>query len=200
MNPHGSYARHPPKLIAGARGLDFVNTVEWRADPETRRERLVDYAELTIWCAKAGLIGAAEAKRLVMAARRKRREARAVLRRAIALREASVAVLRQPSARHAAALDRALQAAHCRPTLSIADGLRFAPLAAGLDRPFVLVALEVAALFATQPLDRVHSCANPRCGWMFVDTSRNRARRWCEMAGCGNRAKAHAHYARVRRA
>ena len=200
MDPHGSYARHPPRFIGGARGLDFINTVEWRTDRDARQERLVDYAELAIWCAKAGLIGAAEAKRLVAAARRKPHEARAVLRRAIALREACVDVLRQPSARHAAALDRALQAAHCRPTLSITDGLRFAPLGAGLGRPFVLIALEIAALFAAQPSDRVRTCANPRCGWMFIDGSRNRARRWCEMAGCGNRAKAHAHYVRAKRA
>jgi hypothetical protein len=45
--------------------------------------------------------------------------------------------------------------------------------------------------------ERLKRCENPRCGWLFVDRSRNRSRRWCEMATCGNRAKAkrHAHRA-----
>jgi predicted RNA-binding Zn ribbon-like protein len=196
MTPHGSYAHDPPKFIGGSRGLDFINTVEWRADPQARQERLVDYAELATWCAEAGLIGAAEAKRLAAAARRRPQQARAVLHRAIAMREACAALLRTPDARRARTLDRLLAAAHCRPAISTSEGPRFVPLKAGLDRPFVLVALEIAAFLATQPRDRVRSCADPRCGWMFIDTSRNRARRWCDMAGCGNRAKAHAHYAR----
>ena len=27
-------------------------------------------------------------------------------------------------------------------------------------------------------IDRVRECANGTCGWLFVDTSRNRSRRW----------------------
>lgn len=38
--------------------------------------------------------------------------------------------------------------------------------------------------------DRLKRCENPRCGWLYLDRSRNRSRRWCEMATCGNRAKA----------
>jgi predicted RNA-binding Zn ribbon-like protein len=30
----------------------------------------------------------------------------------------------------------------------------------------------------------------------FLDTSRNRTRTWCDMAACGNRAKAAAYYQR----
>lgn len=28
------------------------------------------------------------------------------------------------------------------------------------------------------------------CGWLFLDSTRNASRRWCDMAACGNRAKA----------
>jgi hypothetical protein len=37
--------------------------------------------------------------------------------------------------------------------------------------------------------DRLRVCANPACRFVFVDRSRNAARRWCEMAVCGNRVK-----------
>jgi predicted RNA-binding Zn ribbon-like protein len=36
---------------------------------------------------------------------------------------------------------------------------------------------------------RVKACPGPDCGWVFVDHSRNGARRWCQMSACGNRAK-----------
>lgn len=45
-------------------------------------------------------------------------------------------------------------------------------------------------------LDRVKQC--PGCGWLFVDTSRNRSRRWCSMDMCGGRDKALRHYRRQR--
>jgi predicted RNA-binding Zn ribbon-like protein len=46
--------------------------------------------------------------------------------------------------------------------------------------------------------DRIRQCAHPRCVLWFLDTSRNGSRRWCSMAGCGNRAKALQHYRRHR--
>lgn len=43
---------------------------------------------------------------------------------------------------------------------------------------------------------RVRQCANPECGWLFLDDSKSGNRRWCSMASCGNRAKAHRHYSK----
>jgi predicted RNA-binding Zn ribbon-like protein len=46
---------------------------------------------------------------------------------------------------------------------------------------------------------RVRQCQDDRgCGWLIVDESRAQNRRWCSMGDCGNRAKAHRHYERVR--
>jgi len=39
-------------------------------------------------------------------------------------------------------------------------------------------------------LARVRRCAGADCGRVFFDGTRNAARRWCDMASCGNRAKA----------
>lgn len=49
-----------------------------------------------------------------------------------------------------------------------------------------------------QAATRVKACANPTCVLHFFDISKNGSRRWCSMAGCGNRAKASRHYARHR--
>ena len=47
-------------------------------------------------------------------------------------------------------------------------------------------------------LNRVRLCANPRCGRVFYDGTRNASRRWCAMGTCGNREKA-AKYRKTRR-
>jgi predicted RNA-binding Zn ribbon-like protein len=48
--------------------------------------------------------------------------------------------------------------------------------------------------------ERVRICANDTCRWIFYDESRAGRRRWCDMATCGNRAKAARHRARLRSA
>jgi predicted RNA-binding Zn ribbon-like protein len=45
-------------------------------------------------------------------------------------------------------------------------------------------------------LGRVRSCSDPRCRRVFLDSTKNGRRRWCDMATCGNRAKAARHRAR----
>ncbi|MFI2651942.1 CGNR zinc finger domain-containing protein [Micromonospora fulviviridis] len=41
-------------------------------------------------------------------------------------------------------------------------------------------------------------CDRDTCRWAYYDASRNQARRWCSMAGCGNHVKMRRAYA-VRR-
>lgn len=70
----------------------------------------------------------------------------------------------------------------------------------GLDRPLWAVAYAAAALLTGPQLGRARVCPGAGCGWLFLDTSRNRSRRWCDMGICGNRAKARRHYQRRRAA
>ena len=56
-----------------------------------------------------------------------------------------------------------------------------------------------ADLLVGSQLARVRQCANPACGWLFLDNSKSGNRRWCSMSACGNRAKAHRHYLRQKR-
>ena len=43
--------------------------------------------------------------------------------------------------------------------------------------------------------DRLEICGNPHCRLMFIDASRNGLRRWCDDAGCSNRARVQRHRA-----
>src|SRR6266850_2826480 len=58
---------------------------------------------------------------------------------------------------------------------------------AGLMIPIVESAADALIL---GELPRVRRCADPRCARVFFDGTKNAARRWCDMATCGNRAKA----------
>jgi predicted RNA-binding Zn ribbon-like protein len=44
-------------------------------------------------------------------------------------------------------------------------------------------------LLTSDALARVRQCADGSCAWLFLDTTRNRTRRWCDMKACGNRNK-----------
>jgi len=57
--------------------------------------------------------------------------------------------------------------------------------------------LDALALARETP-ERVRTCAAPDCEALYLDTSRNRSRRWCSMEKCGARAKASAYYRRHR--
>jgi hypothetical protein len=78
---------------------------------------------------------------------------------------------------------------------SLIDRARFRLAADGRLRPAsrgwraVTEAMLPGLVELDRSRDRLRVCANPACRFIFVDRSRNGARRWCEMAVCGNRVK-----------
>lgn len=64
----------------------------------------------------------------------------------------------------------------------------------GLD---AATAYSVLRLIAMPDPERMKICGN--CGWLFIDRSKNKSRAWCDMAVCGNRAKAIRHYRRKKK-
>lgn len=60
------------------------------------------------------------------------------------------------------------------------------------------VARAAEALVSAERLARVKRCASSTCDWFFLDTSKNRSRRWCRMEVCGNREKGRRRTGRAR--
>lgn len=56
----------------------------------------------------------------------------------------------------------------------------------------------LAKLVSEEDFTNVKTCEGPACTLMFADHTRGRARRWCSMAICGNRAKQIAHRNRLK--
>jgi predicted RNA-binding Zn ribbon-like protein len=118
-----------------------------------------------------------------------------------ALREVFTAVVerRPPRAPDLALISRTLVAALAQQRIvhhgqSVA--WQWADDAGVAERILGPVARSAAEVLASADLGRVRRCAGPGCGWFFFDLTRNHTRRWCNMARCGNRAKARRFYAR----
>ena len=121
-----------------------------------------------------------------------------MLRRALALREAIHAIgaaLAHDTGLPAPALavvNREFAAAMAQARLRPADGgfaLDWAAAPTALDsvlRPLVRSATE---LLLAPLRARVKQCPGHGCGWIFLDLTKNRNRRWCEMEICGSRNK-----------
>ena len=177
----------------GARAcLDFVNTVGGRARGVVIRDKLRGYPDLLAWSEAAGLITRPEARALAAHAARNRRAANVVLSRAANLREAIYLVFRDRRAGDALAiLNRELAVSRGHERIHrTRGGFRWQwDDSRALDRMLWPIARSAAELLASSDAERVRSCGGEDCGWLFLDTSRNRARRWCDMRDCGNRAK-----------
>ncbi|NMC78692.1 MAG: hypothetical protein GYA59_04950 [Chloroflexi bacterium] len=187
--------------------LEFANTVDWHASDHPV-ETLHDYGDLLAWAFEEGLLQTAERAALQQAAQRAPEQAAQTYQAALRLREAIYGIFAQIAAGGAAEpanleiLSQAL--AETMPHLQLVtapDGFAWQWVGAGdsLDRVLWPVALSAAQLLTSGLLERVGQCADDRgCGFLFFDTSRNRTRRWCDMKGCGNRAKAQRLYQRKR--
>lgn len=72
------------------------------------------------------------------------------------------------------------------------------PVADGIKRLLGEIAFSFARLLAEGERARVKICANPDCGWVIYDESRNLSRRWCDASECGNLIKVRQHRQRKR--
>ena len=195
-------------LESGRLCLDFANAADWRTSDQPE-ERLNSYADLVAWAKEVGILTEHQAQQLVSTALDRSVEAADILVQAIELRKAIYqifsAVSRGISPREAdlAILNEVLSAALGRSQLvSTPDGFGWEWNAGGdrLDQMLWPIAQSAADLLTAEELNRVGQCADESCGWLFMDMSRNRSRRWCDMGDCGNRAKARRHYQRKRSA
>lgn len=195
------------KLVGGRLCLDYANTADWHASDHPD-ELLTSYSDLVVWSQHAGILTERLARRLLLKAADRPKEATAVLQRAVVLREAIYAVFtaiahgRKPEAADLQTLNAALTETLAQSKIVAAQegfSWEWAGEDDALGRPLWPVIRSAADLLTSSELGRVGQCADDRgCGWLFLDTSRNHTRRWCDIKDCGNRAKAHRHYERKR--
>jgi predicted RNA-binding Zn ribbon-like protein len=192
-------------LSGGNLCLDFINTVSDRAGEP--REHVETYGDLLEFARQAGAMPPAEVEELAAEATSDPAYATRVNAQALRTREVlyrifrTIATENMPGDRDLAALNSILVDGLAKARL-IREGDAYRWSWAGdcscLERPLWQVAHSAADLLASGRLDRIRLCGSDTCEWLFLDESRNRSRRWCDMSTCGNREKARRHYEKAR--
>jgi predicted RNA-binding Zn ribbon-like protein len=191
-------------LVSGHVALDLVNTVEPRLPAAGRHEHLAVPDDVLAWARHVRLVDRAEAEAVAGAWAASPASAERALIAVRQTREALAAVLsahlgQAGSGDMVSELEYfsacwAAAAARSRLNLGAAGGAA-ARLSVG-SSPALLIPDRVAhaAVDLLCDTDLTHLAMCPveegGCGWLFLDSSRNRSRRWCTMEACGSFAKA----------
>jgi len=190
----------------GSLGLNFLNTQNWihSGEPE---EMLNRYDDFLLWSFEAGVISADEREVLSARAAADPAQAALALRAIHEIRSALYKIIarlieaQQPDPRDLERFNMALKGALSHRRIEFASpAMRWTFQAEPLpfEYPLWPVLLAAADFLASTDTARVHMCANPTCGWVFLDRSRNGTRKWCSSTSCGNRLRVRQYYARKR--
>jgi predicted RNA-binding Zn ribbon-like protein len=188
---------HCFSLDGGHPSLDLANTLDDRmaASPD---DLLADFPALLDFANAAGLIDLDLQRKLGRRAEQRSYEADAVLATVRALRESvyrvgvALVAAQTPDPADLHVIAEQASAAHASGTFAQNDdGFHWSwEDADDLRRPLWQLADAAIDLFSRHDLSRLRICAADDCGWIFLDETKNRSRKWCDMATCGNRAKA----------
>ncbi len=186
--------------------LDFVNTDDVRRG--TRLDLLRDFDSLVAWLERAAVLDQERAVGIKRRAQQQPAGATAALADARRIRSALRALgerglMASDVRRHAVAeINRVLgRSAGTRRLEERTDGSfvrSFVPVGDAFAGLMIAVVESAADALVLGELTRVRRCADQRCQRVFYDGTKNGRRRWCDMATCGNRAKAARHRARAR--
>jgi predicted RNA-binding Zn ribbon-like protein len=192
METHGSH-EHRIDLDAA---LDFINTLD--LDDGQIVEHFNAPTDAANWFTEHGLVHAEARSRLTEANLEWVRSVRGALRDLVE----AVVEQRKPERVSVELINHTLEGR--RPPRLELDGTAVRVGHRHADSPLTdalaLVAETVVQELAAGRPERFRICANDRCQWAFFDTSPTGRRRWCDMATCGNQAKAARHRARVKAA
>lgn len=197
----------PFALCGGHPVLDLVNTLDNRFRAGGPEELLPDYGSLLRFMEQSGLLDTARVRLLTR--RTGKTDAEQSVNSARSLREAVAGALyaivegSAPPPADVRELERQIQCARQRqeflwspaaPESGFAWGWGASDSAA--DLPVWILSLATAELLTSAAMRRLHGCGSETCRWLFLDTSKNHTRRWCDMKVCGNRMKARRFQAR----
>jgi len=190
------------KLLGGRLCLDFVNTVDCYGCSDLG-EYLNNYQDLVFWCRHVGMITDQEAKTLSTKSTENPAEAKRTHHLAIELREivyrifSSIAEGKFQCENDLAVFNDYLsKTMRWSQIVKTKNGFYWDILGNKMKLDWIInpVIRSAADLLISEELQKIKKCSDPTCGWLFLDSSRNRSRRWCDMRDCGNRAKASRYY------
>lgn len=179
------------RLIGGRACLDFVNTIHDR-HAEIIEDYICGPEAYLEWSRRAGLLGEAEAVAAPDAPRGRDQLMLDVRNFREALHALFVSRMdcRPGSSKSVRLLDDWLHRAWADLSLLPTGDLGWPPSSIDARLPLKRIALSALELLQEPTAERLKCCAAlGECGWLFYDTSKNNARRWCAMETCGTAHK-----------
>jgi predicted RNA-binding Zn ribbon-like protein len=193
----GAQQRRNFQLVGGNVALDLVNTLDWRFREAGPEELLTSYESLLNFVVQTKLLTVKQTRHLIRATSASAGDH--VLEDTRELREALAELIyagvdgSNPSSASLLTLEKFFQSARAQTKL-VRGGARlqwdWAGAEAKPEFPLWVLTRAASRLMLSENIERVRACDNPDCRWLFLDTSKNRTRRWCDMKLCGNRMKA----------
>ncbi|MGW8178591.1 MAG: CGNR zinc finger domain-containing protein [bacterium] len=189
------------KILEKRPAINFTNTIDWRGK-EPPSDYLNNYSDLIDWGGYAGLLNEIQVRELKKKAEESPEKAAKAYEEAIRFREASYRIINQISKGQKIdptdkeILDHETRAMLSHLTLNLESKQLELQGELGLNYLLMLLVKDMVDLLTSDELPRVKRCSSDECGWLFIDTSKNNSRKWCQMRACGNRAKARRYYSR----
>jgi predicted RNA-binding Zn ribbon-like protein len=197
-------------LSGGHPALDLVNTLDHRFGDEGPVELLGDYGALLRFAQQTEVLEPGQVRVLTKSV--KPQAAARALRSVRELREALAAAFygnlerRPPPAADIRTLEQQFLASERHRELHWQEAAagngpsgmawRWGRFETEAELPVWILAERAAQLMLSDAMQRVRACGADTCRWLFLDTSKNHTRRWCNMKICGNRMKARRFQAR----
>jgi predicted RNA-binding Zn ribbon-like protein len=206
VNGNGALTNQHQHEVEVEEAFDFMNTYELESGAPVDHFTTLDVA--LDWLATRHVVHEslleAERKRVADEPDAAARVLARIKRVRDALRNVAYAVAedRSPSTSALSEVNRALRAREIIELEADEDGCRVGHRHVGdpVDDALARLAQPIVQAISAGNEERIRICANDQCRWIFFDESPTGRRRWCDMATCGNRAKAARHRARQRQA
>jgi predicted RNA-binding Zn ribbon-like protein len=177
--------------VGGNLALDFCNTAGEHLSVRPM-EKFIDWEAFVRWAVQIGLI----APHSYDALQRKPAALAEVLQLREAIYRVAVALARGKRIAPRDLITIRKHANKPKPhVITGLSGLRWRPVSrCASPQLCAILASEALSLFCSPRAARIRICEGGNCGWVFLDESRSKRRRWCDMRDCGNRAKAQRYY------
>ena len=194
------------EMVGGGVCLDFVNTIHEYGAAEPREE-LDTFADLVSFVRQANGISDRDAGTLQRQAAKNPKESKKVLATAREFRAALFRIFsavnagKEPARQDWNLLNRLISRVYQNPSIA-RKGTNFFWMwrenPSAIERLLSPIVRSAAELLTSDKRKFVRECVSDTCTWLFLDLSKNQTRRWCDMKKCGNRAKWHRHYDRIK--
>ena len=190
-------------IDGGWLALNFINTISHRTeDEENPFDYLSSYSVFISWAKRIKLLKHSYLEKLETRASKKPLDAAKSWIHVIEVRELLYRIFY--AVHQSAEIDikdqrkwnQWLKKAQNRQFMLFDDGpiIRWKLPENDLDGPLYIIIMSARDLLLSEKLGRVKECNS--CGWLFLDQSKNKSRRWCRMETCGSQVKARNYYHR----